>query len=95
MWTPAEDTPRSMDHPYVGLSSKTAVFPYHYPKFPDEHAEIQICPVANTELSLLGTNKQLRTEYMERHLAHGTIWVSIYFFGNPDTFSTPEWLLKM
>jgi hypothetical protein len=54
MLTPAEDTPRSMGHPYIGLSSRTTGFPCHYPKFADEHAEIQIYPVANAELSLLG-----------------------------------------
>ena len=95
MLTPAKDTPRSMDHPYVGLYSKTAGFPCHYLNFLDEYAEIQIYPVANTELSLLSTNKQLWTEYMEYHLAHGAIWVSVYFFANPGTFSTSKWLHKM
>lgn len=58
MLTPVEDTPRSMGHPYVGLSSKTTGFPCHYSKFADEHAEIQIYPVANAELSPPGMNKQ-------------------------------------
>lgn len=40
MLTPAKDTPRSMDHPYVGLYSKTTGFPCHYLKFLDEYAEI-------------------------------------------------------
>ena len=88
MLTPAEDTPRSMGHPYVGLSSKTTRFPCHYPKFADEHAEIQIYP-------LLGMYRKLQTEHTEHHLAHGTIWASVCFFGNPDTFSTSKWLLKM
>lgn len=72
MLTPAEDTPHSMGHPYVGLSSETTGFPCHYPKFADEHAEIQIYPVTNAELSLPGMNKQLQTEYTEHHFAHRT-----------------------
>ncbi|OCL15065.1 hypothetical protein AOQ84DRAFT_435244 [Glonium stellatum] len=93
--TPAEDTARPRNQPYVGFSSRTAGFSNRRLIFADQNAEVQFCPVANTEIGLLYANKQLRSEYMEHHLRHGTIWAAINFFGDPYDFDTSQWLLKM